>query len=448
MSHDVSPFDRAVSLQSGQPQQLEELMRALHDGHIAMPYKGSLDSPYLQQDKGFIYIKSLYLMQQELRGIERQTESSLPEAPLSERLLPEQKEAIVFALSSSLTLLTGGPGTGKSFTITELIKSYFQQRGQEKLVALAAPTGKASQQLRPHVKDLPVKLSTLQRLLALYRQPYIGQEEKEPLPFDLIIVDEASMIDLPLMVRLLHHKKRGAKLVLVGDKHQLPPVGFGQPFVDLMTLYPDHVKSLTRPMRTDRQEILSLAEHVREGLSPPSLALSWPPQISLYHYGNEAKEALERQKEFRLLTTLVEGPWGSKVLSEQLFSRQRGHFFAPIIICENDFALDLYNGLLGVMEVDEGRLIRAYFLCDEEIKSFAPHELPSYEWAYALSVHKAQGSEFDAVYFVMGPGSERFGKEIIYTGITRAKKSLQIASTEEQLRLCLQSTSQRCTGTF
>lgn len=426
---------------------VRELLTKLKEGHTAISYADTLaePSPYVHQEKGFIALKSIFSLSEELKKPSLVVEPPLI-VELNSSLLEEQKEAILFALRSSLTLLTGGPGTGKSFTIAELIRSYFHYFGNQKLVALAAPTGKASQHLQPLVKDLPVKLSTLQRLLSIYKQPFIGEEDLTPLPFDLIIVDEASMIDLPLMVRLFHHMKKGARLVLVGDKDQLPPVGFGEPFIDLMKLYPDHVMRLTRCMRSERADILALASALRENRLPENLELHWPPSFEAFDYGASPEESLLNQKKYRILSPLVEGPYGTRKISEDLFRRRKGSFFAPIIVTENDFKQGLYNGLLGSLEIRDGKPVRAYFALDSGIESFSPSDLPAFELAYAITVHKSQGSEFDTVYFVLPPGSEKFGKELLYTGVTRTRHKLTIAALKEQMELVVQSSLARCTG--
>ncbi len=427
------------------PSEVAELMMCLKEGHTAIPSMVYKSSPYLHYEKGFVYLKSIFEMQQNLKNLNPIIGPPCT-VDVNPSLLEEQKSAILFALSSSLMLLTGGPGTGKSFTIAELIRSYFNYFGASKLVALTAPTGKASQQLQPLVKDLPVKLSTLQRLLSIYEQPFIGAEEIVALPFDLIIVDEASMIDLPLMVRLFQKMKRGAKLVLVGDKDQLPPVGFGAPFIDLMKIYSTHVMRLTHYMRSNCADILELAGALRKDSLPQKLNSSWPPSFTAFDYGPSPEESLMRQKEYRILSPLVEGPYGSRQISEKLFSLSKGHFYAPIIITENDLKQGLYNGHLGSLEVCDGRFIKAYFLTEMGIESFFPQDLPDFELAYAITVHKSQGSEFDAVHFIIPPGSERFGKELLYTGVTRSKKKLTLSAPKGQLELCLQASQLRCTG--
>lgn len=413
------------------------LVAELLKGHTALPYDEPVSSPYLHQEKGRLFLKSIYLMQKKLENIPLSS-SPCDEPPLNKGLLEGQRKAILFALCSSFTLLTGGPGTGKSFTIAELIKSYRALFGPDKLIALAAPTGKATQHLQPLLEGLPIKLATLHRLLDVYKQPLLEPEDKVPLIYDLIVIDEASMIDLPLMARLLTHLKKGAKLVLVGDPEQLPPVGFGQPFIDLLALYPDHVKRLTECLRSDRKEILELAAAIRAGQEPVLPLLAWPPLLEPVHYGSTIEEALSRQGESRILTPLVEGPFGSRQLSAKLFRQNPG--IAPIIVTENDFKQGLYNGQLGVRDAT-----KAYFKTSTGIQSFMLADLPAFELAYAISVHKAQGSEFDDVFLILPPGSEAFGKELLYTAVTRAKKRLRLAAPPGQIALCLAHSSLRNT---
>jgi exodeoxyribonuclease V alpha subunit len=440
-----SALDQALAAVTDEDILVKQLVTALRKGHTALVYEGpAVTSPFLHYEKGHLFLKSIFALQQKLKELTPTYASVTTDLP--ETLLPEQKAAVLFALSSSLTLLTGGPGTGKSFTIASFIRSYFTLNGLHKKVALAAPTGKATQHLKPLLGDLPVTLATLHRLLEVYKQPLIGHEEKRPLVYDLIIVDEASMIDLPLMARLFDLMKQGSKLLLVGDPSQLPPVGFGQPFIDLLTLYPEQVVSLTHCMRSDRQEILALASAIRNSEALPPLTLSWPPTFSSYDYGSSAEEALSNQNRYRILSPLALGPFGAKAISDTLFRRQRGSFFAPIIITENAFKQGLYNGLLGVLEVANGLYKRAYFMSESGLQSYAAADLPAFDLAYCISVHKAQGSEFDTVFFVIPPTSENFGRSLLYTGVTRAKKELQIAAPEGQIDLCLKTARRRITG--
>jgi exodeoxyribonuclease V alpha subunit len=232
----------------------------------------------------------------------------------------------------------------------------------------------------------------------------------------------------------------------VGDRDQLPPIGLGAPFIDLMKLYPQHVMRLSHCMRSERQEILDLAAAVRVGSLPPTLAHHWPPAYELFDYGASPEESLANQTKYRILTPQVVGPYGSRQISAELFRRAKGTLFAPIIIAENNFKLGLYNGLLGTMETREGKFLRAYFSTPSGIESFSPEDLPPFELAYAITVHKAQGSEFGTVYFVLPPGSESFGKELFYTGITRARERLLIAAPPGQIALLLETSKVRCTG--
>lgn len=440
-----SPLDQAIATASAEPELTAVLVKRLREGHTAMPYAAKLSSPFLHQEKGYLFLKSIFDLQQKLFSLECRRYPIIPPA-VPESLLPEQKAAVLFALSSSLTLLTGGPGTGKSFTIASIIRSYFALHGSHKKVALAAPTGKAAQHLKPLLKDLPVTVGTLHRLLQVYKTPLVGPDDTAPLAFDLVIIDEASMIDLPLMARLLSLLKKGSQLLLVGDPDQLPPVGFGQPFIDMLLLYKENVISLTRCLRSDRQEILEMAAAIRENRSVVSENVSWPPSFTSYDLGPSVEEALKRQTLYRILSPLVEGPYGSKAISARLFAQQKGTFFAPIIITENAFKQGLYNGLLGVVEVAQGQHKKAYFITEEGVEVFQARDLPAYELAYCISVHKSQGSEFDTVMLILPPGSEVFGKKLLYTGVTRAKKELHIAAPPGQIELCQKASVVRETG--
>lgn len=297
-------------------------------------------------------------------------------------LEPEQQEAIRFAAEHAVTLICGGPGTGKSYTAARLVAAL----GGPGEVAVAAPTGKAAANLG---RALGRPAQTLHALL-----------QKPRLPHDLVVVDEGSMIDAGMMARLLQAVKTGARLVLLGDDDQLPPVEAGNLFADLVALSP--VCRLTRCLRTDLTEIVDKAEAVKQGKIIETLPLPSIAELA--------------QLEGTILTPLRRGPYGADALNRQLHARRKGP--VPIVVKKNDLKRGLSNGDVGILEGGVARFT--------EDLSVPAALLPPYDYAYVLSVHKSQGSEYDRVHVLLPQGSERFGREMLYTAITRARHDVKV----------------------
>ena len=306
-----------------------------------------------------------------------------------EDLDEEQLQAVRMALREPLSIISGGPGTGKSFTAAKLISAFTGK------IAVAAPTGKATANLR-HIPNCTLK--TLHSLLSNRRQ----------LPFDLIVIDEGSMIDAEMMTRLFEQVHDQARLVILGDRDQLPPIDTGHFFSDLTQMAPTCY--LKKCHRAELKEIVELAASVKRGEKIPFEPLQLP----------------EIPDGVTLLTPLRKGPFGVDQLNERL--RKSGP--VPIIITEN--ANGLANGETGILYPDWTTTF-----------GLKRTQLPRFEEAYALSVHKSQGSEYDRVYLVVPKGSERFGREMLYTAITRAKKEIRIFADENTLEQCLSQTAAR-----
>lgn len=343
-----------------------------------------------------------------------------------EGLTDEQKEALSLALSSPLCLITGGPGTGKTF-VAAAIANAFQSAGKRKII-LTAPTGRAASLLEHRIG---AKSGTLHSLLDL-KDPY-------PLPADLILVDEASMIPPYIFARLLQSVGPTTTLLLMGDPNQLPAVEGGSIFSDLVSiegLIP--TAKLTCSLRTDRNELTQLAAAVLEGKSSslPLVDLSFEGYAPLWNrIGKEVEEG-----SCQLLSTLRKGPFGVDALNafffEALSKKRNSH---PILITRNDPETGLSNGEIG--ELIEDRI--AHFPNGKRVPKEA---LPSFEYAYCISVHKSQGSEYNRVFLLVPPGSGIFGREVLYTAVTRARKTVEIAGDRASIARALSRTSGRISG--
>ncbi|GBD41728.1 ATP-dependent RecD-like DNA helicase [bacterium HR39] len=351
-----------------------------------------------------------------------------------------------------LAALTGGPGTGKSHTVSALLRSPSLQGYR---VALAAPTGKAAKRLG----DLSGReASTLHRLLR-----YVGDPAKpflhhggNPLPHDLVVVDEASMMDSFLAVHLLQALKPGALLLLVGDPHQLPPVGPGEPFPDLLPLLPRLHLTEVRRQGTE-SAVVRAAALLLEGREPLLAAPDF--RLEMREASPEAlaeravalhRELLAEVGEAVLLTATNGGALGVHALNARLqrLLNPRGPGLPvqggllarvgdPLVATRNDYDLGLMNGegvtvthvdlgegALGVV-TREGRAL----LVPAESRDLLVH-------AYALSVHRSQGSEWPGVVVVLHHYQKPLlSRELVYTALTRAKAKAVLLTTPKALYL-------------
>ena len=414
---------------------LAHLLEAAQEGHLCIDVdetdeairRGAGEWPGVRREGNRFYLSRLYSAEQRVkeelrRLLGEQPAQAVEVQGLPDQLLDGQRRAIERAAAQSFSIIAGGPGTGKTFTAAHLI----EQVGRGVRVAVAAPTGKAAGNLQRALGG-SFQVTTLHALLGLPRRPV------RQLGADLIVVDEAAMIDVKLLGHLLSAVKPGARLVLMGDAAQLPPIEAGGLFGE-MALHPDlreRVTELTECVRTDKRELLDLAAAVREG--DVSRVLAGAERIRF----GEIDRVLEASRQgVRILTALRRGPWGSEALNGRV-AAERSERERPIVITRNDHRLALFNGEEGVLVGDRARF------GDREFSRFA---LPSYEYAYCLSVHKSQGSEFDSVLFVAPPGAEMFGREMLYTALTRAKRSFSICAPDEVLEAMLARKGTRLSG--
>lgn len=405
----------------------------------------------------------------------------------SGNLLEEQAKGIIRACENPLSFITGGPGTGKTYTAGLLLRTVWKSISEEKrqsfTVALAAPTGKAAANLETSMRKVldgspMVKGQTLHQLLGIGKG--FGQAIEKDIAADLVIVDESSMIDVRLMKRLLGAMKPGAHLVLLGDRHQLASIEAGSLFADLITHFSKQppsdtcVTELTVCLRAELREVIDLAKEIKAGAVEQVLehfngkwngegvrfieyamdcsAAALQKQLVKYAVplfpGREklSKDPLTLLREFlkfRLLTPMRQGPLGVEALNEAIHQAMEGRLewdgvrIVPIMIIENDHSLELFNGEAGLLfRHPEGNREKDYALFPSreevsEARQFPFLLLPRHEMAYCMTVHKSQGSEFDHVLLVLGDGAEMFGREGLYTGVTRAKRAIEVWSRPE-----------------
>lgn len=350
--------------------------------------------------------------------------------PVASGLNAEQKNALHRVCTESVSVLAGGPGTGKSYTIGAILNCF---RGSRILVA--APTGKAVAQLQERMGLLEgVVFSTLHRALGE------GRSYTIPLDYDLIIVDECSMCDAKLLETLFGARLESSRLVLVGDPDQLPPIESGHIFAEIVTLFeayvPHRCTRLVESLRTENREMRALAAAVKSGQMPKE---------GFFIEGAIDEVAWEYARTGRVvLCPLRRGPHGVDALNARIASRflkEKGPSFVPVLLKRAVKEHGLVNGEIGEGFLNENGLETCYFRGIE----FAAASI-EVELACCLSVHTAQGSEFDEVLLLMPRGSEAFGREVLYTAATRARKKIELWGDKETYVTALAKESIRTSG--
>jgi len=347
-------------------------------------------------------------------------------------LLPEQKEAILKCAQNALSLVYGGPGTGKSFTISVLIDA-FPKAFRSTVVA---PTGKAAAGLRLKLPS-HCRVQTIHSLFS----------EKILCDTDLLIVDESSMVDAETLATLFSLIKQGTRVVLLGDPFQLPPVENGNFFADLLLEGSTPKTELTCCLRTDLQEIIYLAAACKRGSAIPYQPLPTPEKVlnlileRLPLEKSSLEELFEAYTQFRIFSPLRHGPYGVETLNQKIAERHLTKKpLIPIMVRANNPHLGVFNGDMAILDVKE----ELVFFPDG--RSFSSHILPKYEPAYLLSVHKSQGSEYDEIALLIPEGAERFGREILYTAITRARHKVTLYGVEGIVEALLAKSTPRFSG--
>ncbi|NYD43765.1 exodeoxyribonuclease V subunit alpha [Nocardioides panaciterrulae] len=418
-------------------------------------------------------------------------------------LSSEQEEAAVRAVRRWTTVLTGGPGTGKTTTVARMLALVADQAagaGRPLSIALSAPTGKAAARLQEAVlgelAGLPdrdrdqvgrVEAMTLHRLLGWLpdNTTRFRHDRGNRLKYDLVVVDESSMVELTMMARLLEAVRPQARLVLVGDPRQLTSVGAGAVLSDLVAGYdgqPDSpVVSLTHNYRST-EDIKALAEALRVGDADGVLAAlrTDSPEVEfvetedaapvlregLVHHAlrvrqaaesGDARAATEVLDEHRLLCAHREGPHGVRHwnrLVEQWLGEETGveihsEWYAgrPLLVTANDYAVNVYNGETGVtVRRPDGRL-RAVIAGSGGLLDLAPGRLDAIDTMHAMTIHKSQGSQAEEVTVLLPAADSRLlTRELFYTAVTRARSRLRVVGTEEAVRAAVAAQAQRATG--
>ncbi|MBR4673114.1 MAG: exodeoxyribonuclease V subunit alpha [Victivallales bacterium] len=403
-----------------------------------------------------------------------------------------QREGVEKMCNHRFALLTGGPGTGKTFTIARAVKLIREQGGDVRLW-LAAPTGKAAARVKEAMVkeaeqlglgDIP-NATTIHALLEPNSDLVtFRRNRRNPLPLDWLIVDEASMIDLPLMSKLLDALPEGCRLTLVGDANQLASVEPGRVFGDLcrMSGLPKCVLNVSRRF-PQGGEIDNLATTVNEGYGQKALEMLKNPENRLLHYEaiheknafqpelwggflevvkrhledfarqDTVRGALEKLNDCRVLCAMRHGPYGVDRLNQFIKSKLGDKTPVPMMIVKNNRALGVNNGDVGVVmpRDDSFNLLNE----DKTIRRIPLALLPDREVAFASTIHKAQGSEYEDVVIVLPPTpflpdtqnlNPLLTREILYTAITRTKNKVFLFGGDSSVIACCEHAIQRRTG--
>ena len=472
-----------------------------------------------------------------------------------------QKIAVCIAASQTLSFITGGPGTGKTTTVTKLLallQGLAARKGNVLNIQLVAPTGKAAARLTESISaakiklptalqaNLPEQCQTIHRLLGAKPQsPHFRANASHPLHLDVLVLDEASMVDLPLMAKLFAALPKDAQIILLGDQDQLASVETGSVLSDIcaasdlqgdnpnkaLLIYSDAMqqhltKLISLPTSTaipnletntsitkrsgirgsviqdnvvklhkshrfgENSGIGQLAKQVKVGQVNQSVSLlndeqftdiSWhqPTQTTPQTVANEIlktlitqllpiyqqytqaiqqgdlRQAFKHWDQQQVLCAQKSGYWGvtqlntlieSELHKQGLIDNTKDFYIGrPVMLSKNDHQLKLFNGDVGIVmpDPDNAALTKVWFVTPEgELRGLLPSRLPSLETLYAMTIHKSQGSEFESVYLCLPPITTNnqgrgLNRELIYTGLTRAKKQFMLFAQPKALSLSL-----------
>ena len=538
-------FDAAAKLL------IQQLLEAMQEGNSCIPASAEqtallhhlvLDrsqqaqgiAPFIFENQQLYLYRYWQLEQAVATQIARIKSQAITPVNLSERdrnLLtdPQQKQALEMVAKQGLNIITGGPGTGKTYTLAHIIAVLHEALPNIR-IAMAAPTGKAAQRMQEalqkalHSEKLQafelealkqLQPVTLHRLLGLGRLGRPRFHAKQPLPYDVIVVDEASMLDLSLSQMLFAAVPDSARLILLGDADQLASVDIGTVLADLQqtsVLADNRVNLITTRRFTSGARIGAMAHFIQQEHVPASvlnqfeqqvvaaselqaialdqveidqLQLQYLPEINpttglqldqYYNqlmYGYQAyadaikqaqdqtdfeqyvQQAIQHFDHYRILTAIRHGDLGLNKINQQIEQRflasvgklKQGDWYTgrPVMMTYNDYQLGLSNGDIGICfwrEQEGQSQFEVYFPSLE--KWVLATRLPkSIETAFALTIHKSQGSEFTHTAVVLDQQAKNLlSKELIYTAITRAKKVVSLLVDRDAFTqaLCVRTT--------
>lgn len=461
----------------------------------------------LRQELGLVYLDRYHRLEQQIAA-DILTRTHLPAPVVDETALAaalggvrdshfsaEQEAAAVAACRQWTTVITGGPGTGKTTTVARMLALLSSQSDQPLSIALSAPTGKAAARLAEAVGDeMPAAYvdrvgrpdaMTLHRLLGWRpdNTTRFRHDRGNRLKYDVIVVDECSMVDLTMMARLLEAVRPQTRLVLVGDPRQLTSVGAGAVLSDLVEGLPDAmVRGLSANYRSaadiqavadalrDAEDADAVLAALRSGsdrvefveTDDPTVILRAPlveqaAAVRRLALDGDAEGAIEALARHRLLCAHREGPRGVRLWNrqvEQWLGEETGdpiygtwYVGRPLLVTANDHPLEIYNGETGVAVLDGGRLRVRIDGARHGLTDLAPGRLDAVETMHALTIHKSQGSQAEAVTVLLPEeGSRLLTRELFYTAVTRAQDRLRVVGSEAAVRAAVATRAQRASG--
>ncbi|GAA2136599.1 SF1B family DNA helicase RecD2 [Streptomyces synnematoformans] len=392
-------------------------------------------------------------------------------------LAPEQEQAVRLALTEKVAVLTGGPGCGKSFTVRSVVELARAKRAK---VVMAAPTGRAAKRL---AELTGAEASTVHRLLELKPGGDAAYDRDRPLDADLVVVDEASMLDLLLANKLAKAVPPGAHLLLVGDVDQLPSVGAGEVLRDLLAEGgPVPAVRLTRIFRQAQQSgVVTNAHRINSGVQPLTQGL---PDFFLFAEDDTeaagrltvdvaarrvpAKFGLDPRRDVQVLAPMHRGPAGAGVLNgllqeavtpgrpglaEKRFGGRTFRVGDKVTQIRNNYekgANGVFNGTVGVVTGLDAVEQRLTVLTDEDEEvPYDFDELDELAHAYAVTIHRSQGSEYPAVVIPVTTGAwMMLQRNLLYTAVTRARKLVVLVGSRRALGQAVRTVSagRRCTA--
>ncbi len=432
--------------------------------------------------------------------------------PTSPQLAEDlQRVAAERAVARMFSIISGGPGTGKTSTVVRILCLLLEQpEGLQHRISLVAPTGKAAARLKSSIaalrgglscaepvrQALPDQVTTIHRLLGVLPDGVgFRHHAANPVAVDTVIVDESSMVDLPLMAALVEALPPHARLILIGDRNQLAAVESGAVFGDLCIAAAEPAGRLSGCLtHLDRNYrflpgsgIAELGNAINTGDATLGLGFLRDAGFGSVGWSSYAEasrplsgtagsmvvdafrpfllaatpmEALRLFDACRLLCALREGPFGVaglnhatiEALASSSLVRPAGAFWKgrPVMITTNDPGSRLFNGDIGIVWPDAGQggELRVFFAdTDGTCRSISPDRLPAHETAFAMTVHKSQGSEFGRVVLFLPPAdTPLLTRELLYTAITRARESVLIFGDEAVFRSAVSRRTFRTSG--
>ena len=407
----------------------------------------------------------------------------------------DQREAVKKALQQQFAIISGGPGTGKTTTVIFLLAILQHFNHGELNIVLAAPTGKAAMRLEESINkgkinldldediapSIPEKVSTIHRLLgAIYFSPYFKHHQDNPLNADVVVIDEASMVDLALMSKLVMAMRPDARLILLGDKDQLASVESGVILADLCQALPQNTAFLRHTWRFN-QQIKQFATSINDQQSDLAWQLLLDPKIDkierfdgnlLTYISRKYKEyILQLEKptdpiilfklfnQFQILCSNQTGKQGVQYLNQQIESqltkdydlKTDSHWYhgRPVIIRQNDPITGLYNGDVGLcLKAPDNDHLGVYFIQPNgKYQTLNPARLPRCRTFYAMTIHQSQGSEFEQVIVSLADKMNPvLSKELIYTAVTRAKNKVLVVADEAIFKQSIERKISRQSG--